>query len=103
MLIICPATAPASPRGPIPLPTSAAPTCARRRAAGPAVSDPPETPRTDRTARRRAEPPPASRRLPASYPLLEPDDGLDGDVEVLVFRPARRADDEADAGAADAE
>src|SRR5205085_7198221 len=37
--------------------SSAAPTCARRRAAGPAVSDPPETPRTNRTARRRAEPP----------------------------------------------
>src|SRR5438046_7681189 len=41
--------------------------------------------------------------LPAANPLLEPHHGLDRDVEVLVFGPAGRTDDEAHDGVADAE
>src|ERR1700716_1050210 len=37
---------------------------------------------------------PRIRRLPASNPILEAHHSIDDDVEVFVFRPARRADDE---------
>ena len=43
------------------------------------------------------------RRLPPADPLLEPHDGVDHDVEILVLGPARRTHDEADGFAADAE
>ena len=49
------------------------------------------------------ESPAAVAGLPAANALLEVHDRLDDDVEVLVFGPARRADDEADGAGADAE
>src|SRR5439155_15676845 len=49
------------------------------------------------------EPPAANRGFPAANPLFEPHHRLDRDVEIFVFGPARRTDDEADASAADAE
>src|SRR5437879_6596936 len=45
------------------------------------------------------EPPSAGLRFPAADSLFQPHDGFDHYVEILVFGPARRADDEADVAA----
>src|SRR6185295_14433658 len=44
-----------------------------------------------------------SRRLPSANPILEPQHGVDDDVEVFVLGPARRADEKPDQRAVDAE
>src|SRR5581483_3809396 len=43
------------------------------------------------------------RGFPSANAFLEPADGFDRQIEILVFRPTRRADDEADVGSVDPE
>src|SRR6185436_6900665 len=43
------------------------------------------------------------RRLPPANPIFEPPDGFDHNIEVLVFGPARRTDDESVHAKADTE
>src|SRR3954464_13301959 len=49
------------------------------------------------------EPPPRAPGLPSSNAIFQPPYSVDHDVEVFVFGPTRRTDDEADQGRMDAQ
>src|SRR5262249_51633646 len=49
------------------------------------------------------EPPSAPRGFPTADPFLETHDRFDHDIEIFIFRPTGRTDDEADVAAANAE